>query len=101
MHHDTELVHDSLWYIEPMQLSVTKPRHQQETEASLELLCAGDPLFSVFYNGNSRPEIYDEQCCYPATLPSAHLDDLSTPPQNSCNFVLQTVRPVCVLLHAR
>jgi len=26
IHHDTELVHDSLWYIEPMQLSVKKPR---------------------------------------------------------------------------
>ena len=26
IHHDTELVHDSLWYIELMQLSVKKPR---------------------------------------------------------------------------
>jgi len=37
VHHDIELVHDSLWYIEPMQLSVKKPR-----QASLELLCASD-----------------------------------------------------------
>ena len=32
--HDTELVHDSLWYIEPMQLSVKKPRQASRSIAT-------------------------------------------------------------------
>jgi len=38
IHHDTELVHDSLWYIEPMQLSVKKPLKKKAKKHSRNTL---------------------------------------------------------------
>ena len=37
VHNDAEIVRDSLWYIEPTQLGVKKPRQD-----SVKLLCAAD-----------------------------------------------------------